>query len=652
MVFPRHLRRTILLAIDAVTVFCAFGLAYALGVAFEDIDPTWRAAYLQQYLDLVLFLVVARVSLFALFGLYRGIVRYAGLYEMLTIGGAMVPATLLLAAFNLLIEVYELSIPGLPTYPWPAVRDYTMRIPWRVVILEGMLTFLFVGGLRFSWRLLVATGLRAPRAGRNLLIIGVGASTERVCRELLYSTDSDYRPVAIIDPDQMHAGRRIHGVPIVGGIESIEEAIKRYGIEEILIALPEATPALLRRIVGECEKTRVAFKQLPSLTDLMAGKVTVSELRPVEIEDLLGRPEVDLSLSDEHNYLRDQCVLVTGAGGSIGSELCRQIQRYGPSRLILVGRGENSIYEIASELGFRFDAHQIELVIADIRDERRMARLFEQFKPGVVYHTAAHKHVPLMELHPEEAVTNNILGTEVVARLADRFATKIFILISTDKAVRPTNVMGATKRVAEMVVHEIGRSSATSFLTVRFGNVLGSRGSVVPLFKKQIEAGGPVTVTHRDASRYCMTIPEAVTLVIQTGAMCERGSLFLLDMGQPVRVLDLAHTMIRLSGLEPDIDIPIQFIGLRPGEKLREELLTQGENVQATELGKVFVTQPETVAPESLRSALETLRRAAGSGDAEAIVSSLRQLVPDFHPVGDRPSGDSSGDSSPDSSSP
>ena len=632
MALSRHLRRVILAAIDVFLIAVAFGLAYALGVAFENIGPALRMAYLRQYFVLVLLLVAVRIGLFALFGLYRGIVRYASLREMLMIALASAVGTAALGAFNLWLVVGKPSLGFLPQYP-DIERSYTIRVPWRVVILEGMLVFLFVGGLRFSRRVLVTAGLLGARTGRNLLIIGLGPSAERVCRELVFDPNSEYRPVAIIDPDAIHVGGRLHGVPIVGRIESLPDVINRYGVEEIVIALPETTPSILRRIVAECEKTRVAFKQLPSLTDLMAGKVTVSELRPVEIEDLLGRPEVELSLTDEHNYLREQCVLVTGAGGSIGSELCRQIKRYGPSRLILVGRGENSIYEIASELGFRFDGREIELVIADIRDEPRMARMFELFRPAVVYHAAAHKHVPLMELYPEEAVTNNIFGTEVVARLADRFASRIFILISTDKAVRPASVMGATKRVAEMVVHEIGRSSATAFLTVRFGNVLGSRGSVVPLFKKQIAAGGPVTVTHPEATRYCMTIPEAVNLVIQTGALRERGSLFLLDIGQPMKVLDLARNLITLSGLHPDVDIPIQFIGLRPGEKLREELLTRGENVQATELGKVFVTEPDAVAPDVLRRELETLHHAAASGDREAILAALGRLVPDFHPA-------------------
>jgi len=652
------MRRTILVAVDAAAIAAAFFLAYSLGGYLQS--GLESEEYMPQFYVLVLPLVVLRIILYALFGLYRGIVRYASFHELISIFAATVLGTVLLVAYNyttlavtdntmLTVRTDERSLPrgidpaapsleAAPAEPaasaGPAVA---INIPWwvpqRVLAIEAMLSFLAIGGLRFSRRLLIVTGLLGQHTGRRLLLIGLGPSAERVIHEFLYNPESDFRPVAIIDPEKSQIGSRLHGVPVIGSLDMLQNAIERYGVDEIVIALPGAAPGLMRRIVEECEKTRVAFKRLPSLTDLMSGKVTVSDLRPVEIEDLLGRPKVELLLDAEMNYLAGECVLITGAGGSIGAELCRQVLRYGPARLILVGRGENSIYEVANELGYRFGSPCIEMVIADIRDERRMTRVFEEYRPGVVYHAAAHKHVPLMELHPEEAVTNNILGTRTVARLADRFGTKIFIMISTDKAVRPTNVMGATKRVAEMVVHEIDQHSPTQFLMVRFGNVLGSRGSVVPLFKRQIERGGPVTVTHPDATRYCMTIPEAVSLVIQTGALRERGRLFLLDMGQPVRVIDLARNMITLSGLEPDVDIAIQVIGLRPGEKLHEELLTQDEGVQATEVGKVFVTRPDAIAPDVLREQVEALRRAAERSDTEAIREILGRLVPDYRPA-------------------
>lgn len=635
MALPKYIRRVVLVIIDAVAVAAAFGLAYFLGGALETITgqrTAYYAVYLEQFLGLVGFLIGVRIALFGILGLYRGIARYAGFHEMLVIVVATGLGTVALLMFNA-ISPYLFPIPFLPSAP----EGYPMRVPWRVVVIEGILTLQAVGGLRFSRRLLLTSGLWGPRTGRNVVIVGVGGSAERVCRELVYNPDSEYRVVALIDPEKAHVGRRLHGVRVVGGVESLSEVIARHNVEEVLIALQETPRPLLQQIVAECEKTRVSFKQLPSLADLIGGKVTVSQLRPFEIEDLLGRPQVELSLAEEQNYLRGECVLITGAGGSIGSELCRQIRRYGPARMVLVGRGENSIYEIASELHFRFDSREIELVIADIRDERRMEHVFAEYRPTVVYHAAAHKHVPLMELHPVEAVTNNIFGTEIVARLADRYGAKVLILISTDKAVRPTNVMGATKRVGEMVVRDIGRASQTRFLTVRFGNVLGSRGSVVPLFKRQIAAGGPVTVTHAEATRYCMTIPEAVSLVIQTGALRDRGSLFLLDMGQPVKMIDLARNLITLSGLEPDVDIPIQIIGLRPGEKLYEELLTQDEGVQRTEVGKVFVTEPENVQAEFLRRHLEALRQAVAASDGARIVATLEELVPDYNPGSNGP---------------
>jgi FlaA1/EpsC-like NDP-sugar epimerase len=630
MAMPRYLRRTLLVTVDAAAVATAFLFAYLLGGGFR---PGLDAKdYIPQFYALVPFLVVARLILFALFGLYRGIIRYASFHELKSIFLATILGSLILVAYN-----YVTPESGQPMFVVTRTTGDTVEVPWfvprSVIAIEAMLTFLAVSGLRFSRRLLIITGLLGARTGRRILVIGMGPSAERVIREFEYNPEIEYRVVAVIDTDKLHTGSRLHGVPILGGIEAIQNAVEYYDVDEILIALPGAAPALLRRIVEECEKTRVAFKRLPSLTDLMSGKVTISDLRPVELEDLLGRPAVELRLDDEQNYLRDETVLITGAGGSIGSELCRQILHYGPARLILVGRGENSIYEIATELGYRFDDHRLELVIADIRNERRMTRVFEQYRPTIVYHAAAHKHVPLMELAPEEAVTNNILGTRLVAQLAARFGTRLFIMISTDKAVRPTNIMGASKRVAEMLVRAIGGNSATKFLVVRFGNVLGSRGSVVPLFKRQIEAGGPVTITHPEATRYCMTIPEAVSLVIQTGALREKGSLFLLDMGQPVKVLDLARNLITLSGLEPDVDIQIQVIGLRPGEKLYEELLTKEEGVQATEIGKIFVTHPDAVETAFLHEQVETLTRAAEQSDTETIRKVLEQLVPDYRPA-------------------
>ncbi|MFC1601500.1 UDP-N-acetylglucosamine 4,6-dehydratase family protein, partial [Candidatus Sumerlaeota bacterium] len=351
---------------------------------------------------------------------------------------------------------------------------------------------------------------------------------------------------------------------------------------------------------------------------------------------------VRLTLDEDKNYLRGQRILVTGAGGSIGAEICRQVTAYEPERLILLGRGENSIYEIATELGYDYRMERMMPVIADVRDERKMASVFAEHQPAVVFHAAAHKHVPLMELHPDEAIGNNVFGTINVARLAERHGAKHFVMISTDKAVRPTNVMGASKRVAEMAVQQIAARSSTFFHTVRFGNVLGSRGSVIPLLQRQVRQGGPVTVTHRETTRYFMTIPEAVSLLIQTGALGSGNQLFLLDMGQPVRILDLARNIITLSGYEPDVDIEIEFIGLRPGEKLTEELLTEGEGVRKTDLGKIFVVDMKTPDNEWLDDKLAQLRQAADEADGAKIRAIIKETVPDYepYPASDEAAGD------------
>jgi len=633
MPVSRYVRRIALALIDAAAVCCAFGFAYALGVAFESHPPEFRAAYLQQYLRLVVFLVALRVGFFALFGLYRRIVRYTGVHEMLTIAGAIFPVTLLLAAFSFVIWYFELSVPGLPTYPQPTTRDYTVYVPPRAIILEAMLTFLFVGGLRLSWRLLVTTGLRGPRTGRNLLIIGVETTTDRVCRELVYDPESDYRPVAIIDPGRTHVGGRLHGVPIVGGIESLEDAITRYGVEEILIAVHEASPDLLRRIVAECEKTRVAFKQLPSLADLMAGKVTVSQLRPVEIEDLLGRPAVELSLNNEQNYLRGECVLVTGAGGSIGSELCRQLARFNPAMLVLLERDDSNLFYVENELRTAYPKLDTVPFLGDITREADVNRVFQETRPNIVFHAAAYKHVPILEFHPAEAIRVNVQGSHLVAAAAVKYGAESFVYISTDKAVNPGSVMGASKRIGETVTMAMNGMGGVRFLAVRFGNVLDSRGSVSTIFRDAIVRRQPVTITHPDMRRYMMLTSEAVLLVMQAVALGKGGEVFILDMGNPVRIKDLAETMIRHAGLRPGIDIPIIFTGRRPGEKLFEELLTAEEGTTVTVNRRIYraCTSENHGYPKALQD-LGRLDEVVRSGDTRRIRAEILRQVSSYKP--------------------
>jgi FlaA1/EpsC-like NDP-sugar epimerase len=436
--------------------------------------------------------------------------------------------------------------------------------------------------------------------------------------------------VGFVDEDANLHGRSIHGLEIFGGLERIEAVLDETGAEEIIVALPAPSPRQMKAIADVCGHSHVSIQRLPSADEVLDGRVALERLRPVKIEDLLGREPVRLTLDSEDNYLRGQRVLVTGAGGSIGAELCRQILPCGPEQLFLLGRGENSLYEVASDLGYRFGEDPMELVLADAQDEAKMRQVFGRCRPTLVFHSAAHKHVPFGEIAPEEMTRNNVFGTLNVARASIESGVRRFILISTDKAVRPANVLGATKRLAEQIVAALGEDASTEFLSVRFGNVLGSRGSVVPLFLRQIEAGGPVTLTDPEMTRYFMTIPEAASLVLQAGAVGKPGQLCVLDMGEPVRIADLARNMITLAGYEPEIDIEIQHVGARPGEKTHEEILTPREGLEKTRHGKIFVTTPARPDRPTLERELEALRRHVEAGDGQAVRAALERLVPDY----------------------
>jgi FlaA1/EpsC-like NDP-sugar epimerase len=412
---------------------------------------------------------------------------------------------------------------------------------------------------------------------------------------------------------------------------SLSSLVASMGIDEVLLCVPSASRAEMRAILAVCREARVTPKTLPAVHELITGTVELKALRSVEIEDLLRREPVELDHALAGRYISGRTVLVTGGGGSIGAELCRQLARLGPARLLVLGKGEHSVYLVDQELRQRCPGLEVVPLVGDVRDAVAMRQLFEQHRPEVVFHAAAHKHVPLMERQPAEAVRNNVVGTRTVAELAHAHHVETFVLISTDKAVNPTNVMGATKRVAELIVSELASRSQTRFMAVRFGNVLDSRGSVIPLFKQQIAAGGPVTVTHPDITRFFMTIPEASQLVIQAGALGQGGEVFVLDMGEPVRIADLARDLIRLSGLEPDVDVKLRFTGLRPGEKLYEELLTAEEGVQATRHEKIHVARPEVHAREALEAGLAGLLAAADSGDARRVREALKALVATYH---------------------
>ncbi|HEY8420626.1 MAG TPA: nucleoside-diphosphate sugar epimerase/dehydratase, partial [Thermoclostridium sp.] len=452
-----------------------------------------------------------------------------------------------------------------------------------------------------------------------------------IAKEMELHTELNYRPVAFLDDSDYKKGKKVNGIPVLGGIDDVADVVERKSIDEIIIAIPSAKPAVLNRIYEQCVKTKCKVKILPSMSQLIDESIMLKRVKDVDIEDLLGREPIVVDLEGVAGYLSGKVVLVTGGGGSIGSELCRQIASFGPKKLIMLDNYENGLYDILNELTRKYPELDIIPVIANIREMDRLKEIFGEYRPNIVFHAAAHKHVPLMENNPEEAIKNNVFGTWNVAHCADMYNTDRFVLISTDKAVNPTNVMGATKRIAEMIIQALDKKSKTEFVAVRFGNVLGSNGSVIPLFKKQIEQGGPVTVTHPDVTRFFMTIPEAVQLVIQAGAMAEGGEIFVLDMGEPVKILDLAKNLIRLSGFEPYEDIDIEITGLRPGEKLYEELLLNEEGLKATKHNKIFIAKPLHIDYELLERELEILKQKVyKSSDSQELKEYVKVIVPTY----------------------
>jgi len=564
-------------------VFCDVilaALSAILGFAIRLDFPGFRS-YLPVCILFMLMAMAVKVPVYYLFGLYRRYWRYASVHEVLSILGATTASSAILS-----LLVLGLLLP----------LGWFGGFPRSALIIDWLWSLFFIGGIRFSVRFLGEVGAlrggngRASQNGkpRRVLIVGAGDAGAMIVREMRNSPGVGIEPVGYVDDNPAKVGMRIRGLPVLGTREGIPELVRRFKIAQVLIAMPTAPGRAIRQIKEICESVPVAFKTIPGVYELLNGAVGINQIRDVQIEDLLRRDPVHIK-ADDASYLRDKVVLVTGAGGSIGSELCRQVARRRPRHLVLLGHGENSIYLIHGELQSQFPGLKLAPVIADVRDKARLRRVFQEHRPEVIFHAAAHKHVPLMERNLEEAVTNNVLGTRNVLEVAEELGVERFVLISSDKAVNPVNIMGATKRIAELMVQDTARRTGGNFVAVRFGNVLGSRGSVVPLFKRQIAAGGPVTVTHSDMERYFMTVPEAVYLVLQAAALGQGGELFVLDMGEPVKILDLAHDLITLSGLQPGRDIEIKFVGVRPGEKLRERLFLEGEDYETTQHEKVFV---------------------------------------------------------------
>ncbi|MFZ2462162.1 MAG: nucleoside-diphosphate sugar epimerase/dehydratase, partial [Caldibacillus thermoamylovorans] len=477
---------------------------------------------------------------------------------------------------------------------------FLQDVYFRALGITWMMHILLIGGSRFCWRVYRDRYLKPTANMKRTLIVGAGSAGTMAARQLLKNPNDNLLPVGYVDDDLKKQHLDFFGLPVLGKTKDIQEVVESKNIELIVIAIPSLNKKDLNKIFNECTKTKAKVQIMPKIEDIMTGRISVSSFRDVQVEDLLGREPVQLDMESISEKLEGKTILVTGAGGSIGSEICRQVSKFNPKKLLLLGHGENSIYQINMELQNKYkDEFEIIPIIADIQDKNRIFEVMEEHRPHVVYHAAAHKHVPLMEYNPKEAVKNNIFGTKNVAEAAGTFGVGTFVLVSTDKAVNPTNVMGATKRCAELVIQEMDRQYDTKYVSVRFGNVLGSRGSVIPLFKKQIQAGGPVTVTHPEMTRYFMTIPEASRLVIQAGALAKGGEIFVLDMGEPVKIVDLAKNLIKLSGFTEE-EIGIKFTGIRPGEKMFEELLNENEVYPEQVFPKIHIGKATLIGEDKL----------------------------------------------------
>lgn len=576
-------RVAFLVILDSIIVLSAVYLSYLF------LYPNLHILKIPGLLVCALTLLASHHIFASIYKLYNKAWQYASVHELVAIAKAI--------TFSIIVTAIVQFI---------AFQDIYVR----TLALTWMMHLLLIGGSRFSWRMFRDQYIRTKVEKKNTLIIGAGSAGTMVARQLLNNYDTELQPVAFIDDDPYKYKLQILSVPVVGNSTMIPEVVEQYDIKNIVIAIPSLSKKELKLIFDECSKTKAQTQIMPMLEDLMLGKVGVNQFRKVEVEDLLGREPVELDIEGISEYITGKTILVTGAGGSIGSEICRQISRFSPKKLILLGHGENSIYQIDMEMKKTTNGLiEIIPVIADVQDRGRMFDVLAEYRPDVVYHAAAHKHVPMMEYNPKEAVKNNVFGTKNTGEAAAAAGVKKFVLVSTDKAVNPTNIMGATKRVAEMIVQQLDRESDTSFVAVRFGNVLGSRGSVIPLFKKQIEAGGPVTVTHPDMTRYFMTIPEASRLVIQAGSLARGGEIFVLDMGEPVKIVDLAKNLIRLSGSE---EIDITFSGLRPGEKMFEELLNENEVHPEQIFPKIHIGKAAGVDGETLWMFIGSLREKDG----------------------------------------
>jgi len=612
-----NIRKIGIFSVDIILINLSIIIAYYLRFGLRmPLD------YLKVYFQMAVFVTFIKLLVFYYMGLYRPIWKYAGIDEIINIFFMVC-----IANGMIIIGIYFLSL----------------NVPRSIYVIATLIDLFFIGGTRFIKqiynRLTFQENIFVKRKRKRVMIVGAGEAGGLLIQSFKNHPSSNRVPICLVDDDSHKLGRKINGVPVLGNRDMISFLAYGKKIDEIIIAIPSINKKDLAEIIHECKKTQCAIKVVPSINEIkeFTGNiqdVLLQKMRQVNIEDLLGREPVDLNIEEVSSYIESKVVLVTGAGGSIGSELCRNIGRFNPSKVVMLDISEENLYNLENEWKIHYPHIPYETVIASIREEDRLREVFATYHPDIVFHAAAHKHVPLMEKNPGEAIKNNVLGTWNLVKVAHLFNVKRFILISTDKAVNPTNVMGATKRLCEMIIQGINEVSSTEFAAVRFGNVLGSSGSVIPLFKKQIEQGGPVTVTHPDIIRYFMLIPEAAQLVIQAGAMAKGGEIFVLDMGEPVKIDKLARDLIRLSGFKPDEDIKIEYTGLRPGEKLYEELLMAEEGLNNTKYQKIYIAKPMKITMEEIEEKIEILKEVLDKEDKE-IIKALQTVVPTYHTSND-----------------
>jgi FlaA1/EpsC-like NDP-sugar epimerase len=603
-------RRVLVITLHLALIPVCYALAFL--IRFDGVIPVSQQ---QNFWVTLPLLMAARLGAFASFRLFHGWWRHVSMHDLVELTKAITLSSVVFVVVLFMVEGID-------------------ELPRSILVLDWLVAMGVFGGMRFGVR-----GIREGWVGRErftkgkrTLIIGAGEATDGLLRQLRRKEDDSLHPLALVDDDPAKQGMRLHGVRVCGTVDDLDDIVKSYGIQLVVIAVPSATPDQMRRIVDRCMETQVEFKIVPRLEELIDGRSRIEQLRKVEINDLLGRPPIRLKLKAVQDDLRNKVVMVTGGAGSIGSELARQIASFSPKQLVLVEQAESPLYFVHLELTRLYPELDVVPLVGDITDAGRMGQVFSVFRPDYVFHAAAYKHVPMMERNVVEAVRNNVLGTLQLAECAARHEVRKFVLISTDKAVRPSSVMGATKRISERIV--LGwptlRRSKTDFRAVRFGNVLGSDGSVIPLFKQQLASGQPLTVTHPEMTRYFMTIPEAVQLVLQAASLPEAaGHISMLEMGQPMRILELAENLIRLSGLEPYRDVPIIFTGMRPGEKLHEELMSQVEVTVPTTVDKIRVVQTDEPNPGAVREGLERLAAAVALATPEDILSAIRTMVPE-----------------------